>query len=207
VQTWSSCKNLLSSYGEAYYFSAFLDADQAQKEFELLLKHIHWRQERVRVFGKLWPQPRLVAWHGDPSASYRYSGLQLDPSPWTTDLARIRQKVESHCGQSFNSVLLNLYRDQSDSNGWHSDDEPELGDQPFIASLSLGQTRDFQLRLKQDHSAKVKLALESGSLLIMKGQCQKHWQHHLPKRKGPLGPRINLTFRQINLSYRHKSSI
>lgn len=142
-------------------------------------------------------QPRLVAWYGDRHLKYKYSGLELLALEWTSELLSLKHKIENFCLQSFNSVLLNLYRNQNDSNGWHSDDEKELGEDPYIASVSLGQQRDFILKHKNQPELKVKIALQSGSLLIMKGSCQKYWKHTLPKRTGPLGPRINLTYRKI----------
>jgi alkylated DNA repair dioxygenase AlkB len=115
---------------------------------------------------------------------------------WTATLIEIKRQIESVSGEKFNSVLINLYRDGQDSNGWHADDEPELGEAPVIASLSLGATRDFDLRLKQDHTTKARLALQHGSLLIMRGSTQQYWQHQIPKRS-QVGARVNLTFRTV----------
>jgi alkylated DNA repair dioxygenase AlkB len=162
--------------------------------FARLLDETPWRAESVVVYGKRHLQPRLTAWYGE--ASYTYSGLQLDPLPWTALLLVIRAAVESACGQGFNSVLLNRYRDGRDSMGMHSDDEPELGDQPVIASLSFGTTRTFILRHKRNKQT-VRLALEDGSLLLMSGRLQENWVHGINKSVRPLGERLNLTFRYI----------
>ncbi len=167
----------------------------------LLLEQIDWRQERITVYGKSYLQPRLSAWHGD--LGYRYSGIRLEPRPWTPLLQQLRQRVEATTGEDFNSVLLNYYRDQNDAMGMHSDDEPELGPQPAIASLSLGENRDFVLKHRTRKDLKtVKLPLESGSLLLMRGSTQKHWRHGINRLKKPRGPRINLTFRKIQSSAR-----
>jgi alkylated DNA repair dioxygenase AlkB len=162
--------------------------------FERLLHETPWREESVVVYGKRHLQPRLTAWYGD--ASYTYSGLRLEPLPWTALLLEIRAAVESACGQRFNSVLLNRYRNERDSMGMHSDDEPELGNDPVIASLSYGATRTFILRHKRDKRT-VRLPLEDGSLLLMSGQLQRNWLHGINKSTRPLGERLNLTFRYV----------
>jgi alkylated DNA repair dioxygenase AlkB len=152
------------------------------------------------MFGREVTAPRLTAWFGDPHASYVYSGVRHDPVPWTPTLADLRARVERATEHAFNSVLLNFYRDGEDSVSWHSDDEPELGAQPVIASLSLGATRVFQLKHKRRADlARVDIELSHGSLLLMSGNCQSHWKHQIPKRRGRTrpGPRINLTFRRV----------
>ncbi|MFC5510877.1 alpha-ketoglutarate-dependent dioxygenase AlkB family protein [Massilia jejuensis] len=162
--------------------------------FAQLLAQTPWREESVVVYGKRHLQPRLSAWYGD--ASYTYSGLRLAPLPWTALLLEIRAAVETVCGQRFNSVLLNRYRNERDSMGMHSDDEPELGAEPVIASLSYGTTRTFILRHKRNKQT-LRLPLEDGSLLLMSGQLQRHWVHGINKSTRPLGERLNLTFRYI----------
>ena len=161
-----------------------------------LIDATEWRQQPITIYGKSYLQPRLVAWHGD--LSYSYSGLRLDPLPWTARLLRLRQRIETLTGLEFNSVLLNYSRDQNDCMGMHSDDEPELGPQPAIASLSLGDTRDlvFKHRKRKDLRS-FKLSLQSGSLLLMQGPTQQHWRHGINRLKKPRGPRVNLTFRKI----------
>jgi alkylated DNA repair dioxygenase AlkB len=165
---------------------------------ENLLAEIPWRQETIELWGKSHLQPRLSSWHGDSSGHYTYSGIRLQPHPWTPTLCRIRQDVEAACGHAFNSVLLNLYRDEKDSVGWHSDNERELGDTPLIASLSLGETRVFKLRHKTRRTQPpVSIELTDGSLLLMAGHTQRYWRHAVEKERGAKGPRINLTFRTI----------
>lgn len=157
-----------------------------------------WRSETVTLWGKTHVQPRLLAWHGDEGASYVYSGTRHDPLPWTPLLAELRERVQQATGLPFNSVLLNLYRDQRDSMGMHSDDEPELGPEPAIASLSLGEVRSLQFRHKSDKTVKSwSLPLPHGSLLLMKGRTQHCWLHGLSKLARPCGPRVNLTFRYL----------
>jgi alkylated DNA repair dioxygenase AlkB len=163
-----------------------------------LIENTPWRLDHVTVWGKTYPQPRLVAWYGDDALSYSYSGVDLTALPWTPALANIKDKVESLCQSSFNSVLLNYYRDHRDSMGFHSDDEPELGSCPVIASVSFGDVRQFVLKHKTRKDIKnVKLQLPSGSLLLMKGATQANWKHGIPKESKPCGPRVNLTFRRI----------
>jgi alkylated DNA repair dioxygenase AlkB len=159
-----------------------------------LIAETAWRAETVTVFGKRYLQPRLTAWHGD--ARYTYSGLTLDPLPFTPLLLQIRAAVETATGHRFNSVLLNYYRDGGDSMGMHSDDEPELGQEPAIASVSFGATRGFILRHKRSKRT-VRLALDDGSLLFMSGKLQQNWVHGINKSAKPLGGRVNLTFRRI----------
>jgi alkylated DNA repair dioxygenase AlkB len=162
--------------------------------FERLLRETAWRHDTVVVYGKRYLQPRLSAWHGE--ASYTYSGLRLEPLPMTPLLAQLRAAVEDATGRRYNSVLLNYYRDGADSMGMHSDDEPELGPQPAIASLSYGATRSFILRHKRSKRT-VKLELEDGNLLLMAGDMQQNWLHGINKTAKPTGPRLNLTFRYI----------
>jgi len=174
----------------------FLARDTAGSLFATLRETVAWRQDHARMFGKPIRLPRLTAWHGDPGAGYLYSGIANEPLPWTPELARLRELVESAAGARFNSVLLNLYRDGNDSVGWHADDEPELGQNPLIASLSLGHTRTFRFRHNETRRT-ISVVLDSGSLLVMRGSIQHEWQHCLPKTKRAVGPRINLTFRWI----------
>jgi alkylated DNA repair dioxygenase AlkB len=177
----------------------FLLPSAAADLFKELLATIPWRQEPIKLFGKEVMQPRLTAWHGDPTAHYRYSGLSLEPLPWTPALQHLRKEVSTATGADFNSVLLNLYRTGQDSMGWHADNEPELGPEPIIASVSLGATRRFRLRPGADTlpHAPVGLDLPPGSLLLMRGPTQQRWQHALPKTSRPVEARMNLTFRRI----------
>ncbi|WP_322405271.1 alpha-ketoglutarate-dependent dioxygenase AlkB family protein [Massilia luteola] len=160
-----------------------------------LLDETPWRADTVVVYGKRYLQPRLTAWYGE--ASYTYSGLTLQPLPLTPLLAQLRAAVEHVTGQRYNSVLLNYYRDGADSMGMHSDDEPELGPQPVIASLSYGATRTFLLRHRHTNRT-VRLDLTDGSLLLMAGTLQAHWQHGINKTAKLVGPRLNLTFRYVS---------
>lgn len=162
-----------------------------------LLQALPWQVHRVRMFGREFDSPRRSCWIGDESAAYRYSGVLHAPHPWPAALASLRERLAVETGTAFNSVLANLYRDGRDRMGWHSDDEPELGTRPLIASLSLGATRRFLLRRRGDHARRLALDLPSGSLLLMRGQTQAQWQHALPATARPVGPRINLTFRRI----------
>ena len=163
-----------------------------------LIAEIAWRSEEVVMWGRKLHQPRLTAWYGNAGARYAYSGIQLHPLPWMPLLLGIKSRVEDVAGSTFNSVLLNYYRDHHDSIGFHSDDEPELGEQPVIASLSLGEERVFILKHKRLKSVgPVHLRLASGSLLLMKGDTQRCWRHGILKESRSCGPRVNLTFRTI----------
>jgi alkylated DNA repair dioxygenase AlkB len=182
---------------EVYFYPQAFTPAESDGFLAALLGAIAWRQEAITLFGKTHNQPRLMAWHGDPEAIYTYSKLRLAPQPWIPPLLDIRARVEAICDQTFNSVLLNLYRDGTDSMGWHSDDEPELGPNPVIASVSFGQTRRFRMRHRQRQGCTAGLDLTHGSVLVMAGPTQHHWQHHIPKTRRPLQSRINLTFRAI----------
>jgi len=179
---------------------AAFDACAASQLFDELLAGIAWRQEEVLIFGQRRLVPRLVAWHGDATARYTYSGTPHVPLPWTPPLERIRARVRELTGHSFNAVLLNLYRDGRDGMGWHADDEPELGRDPVIASVSLGAVRRFRMRHRRRKDCRLDLSLPDGSLLLMAGATQHHWVHAVPKTAIPVGKRINLTFRQVSLT-------
>ena len=188
-------ENLIPAFGEAYYKSDFLARTDADAYMERLTEEIDWQEAEIRMFGKMVKIPRLQAWHG--TKQYSYSGLMMEPLPLTETLIEIKSKVEELAQASYNSVLLNLYRDGNDSMGWHSDDEPELGRDPNISSVSLGGERLFHLRHKAKAHATIKIPLEHGSFLLMKGELQHHWQHQITKTKRSVTPRINLTFRTI----------
>lgn len=163
-----------------------------------LIDETPWRSETVTVWGKTYQQPRLIAWYGDEGQRYSYSGISLEPLPWTKTLLDIRELVQQLSNERFNSVLLNFYRDHRDGMGFHSDDERELGPTPTIASVSLGATRVFVLKHKFRSDIKpIRLELGTGSVLIMKGQTQRNWKHGIDKQTKPCGPRVNLTFRRI----------
>ena len=158
---------------------------------------VPWEVHRIRLFGREHASPRLSCWIGDPEAVYRYSGTVFQPHPWPPSLDALRHRLQEALGTPFNSVLANRYRDGRDAMGWHSDNEPELGAEPVIASVSLGATRRFVLRHRAQPARKFALELAHGSLLVMRGATQRHWQHALPRTARPVGERINLTFREI----------
>jgi alkylated DNA repair dioxygenase AlkB len=163
-----------------------------------LIRDTPWRQEKISIWGKSHYQPRLIAWYGDVDHRYTYSGIKLEPLPWTQMLIDLRERVEGFAEARFNSVLLNYYRNERDSMGLHSDDEPELGKHPIIASLSLGEERVFIMKHKVRKELKpVRIKLPSGSLLVMKGTTQQFWKHGIDKESRRLGARVNLTFRRI----------
>ncbi len=183
--------------GSLLWSPAALDLQQADCWLAGLHSEIHWQEETLMMFGRPVPVPRRVAWHGDAEARYRYSGVLHQPAPWTAQLTAIRQWLEQVSGGGFNSVLANLYRDGNDAMGWHADDEPELGRQPVIASLSLGATRRMRFRRKDRQGDSFQLDLGHGSLLVMDGDTQQYWQHCITRSRRVTEPRVNLTFRQI----------
>jgi alkylated DNA repair dioxygenase AlkB len=188
-----------------------LDLPDAQIDFEsdwiapaqashlatALRDEIVWETHCIQLFGRSHDAPRLSCWIGDPDAVYVYSRTRFVPRPWTPTLRMLRERLRQALGMDFNSVLANRYRNGRDSMGWHSDDEPELGPQPCIASLSLGAARRFRLRHRRDRTLRHHLDLGPGSLLLMQGETQRFWQHALPRTARDCGERINLTFRRI----------
>jgi len=170
------------------------DADRLLQELQ---SSIDWQQEEILIFGQRRLVPRLVAWHGDPGTAYTYSGTRHEPLPWTPTLALIKSRVESLTGHAFNSVLLNRYRGGRDGMGWHADDEPELGQDPPIASASFGEPRRFLLRHRRQRASRSELLLGHGDLLLMAGPTQHHYVHAVPKTARTVGERINLTFRSV----------
>jgi len=179
------------------HLPGWLSSAEADAWFQALMEATPWEVHRIRLFGRWVDSPRLSCWIGDPDARYRYSGADFQPHPWPQVLVPVRQALEQTSGARFNSVLLNRYRDGQDSMGWHSDDEPELGPSPVIASLSLGAARRFLLRRRDAHARKMEYRLGHGDLLVMAGQTQRFYQHALPKMARVQGERINLTFRGI----------
>ncbi len=183
--------------GNAKLLRGFLAAKEAAALFAQLHEVVPWRHDTIRVYGREHPLPRLQQWFGDPERSYTWSGIEMQPLPWTPVLRVLRDRVADAVGAAFNSVLLNLYRNGHDTVGWHADDEPELGSTPTIASVSLGAERDFALRRKDRAGDSVVVPLPPGSLLVMSGATQANWQHALPRRKRVQRARINLTFRHV----------
>ena len=178
--------------GTIFYEENFYRQDQADALFDQLRAETPWQQER----GRTGPFPRLTAWYADAGLTYSYSGVTHEALAWTETLRGIRRRVEDAARTPFNSLLLNFYRDGQDSIGYHTDAEPELGTNPVIASISLGAVRQFVMK-HIETGEKLKYDLAHGSLLIMGGTCQHHWLHGVPKTKAAVGPRINLTFRNI----------
>lgn len=182
--------------GEFLYLPAFWPAAEADRLLQQLRDLPDWTRHQVRLFGRLLPAPRLSAWYGDPGTSYRYSGVRHQPLPWPPLLLRLREEVSAASGRIFNAVLANRYDCGRDAMGWHSDDEPELGPQPVIASASFGAARRFLLRHRRSGRCEA-ITLAHGSLLLMAGDSQRCWQHAVPRTARPLGLRINLTFRHV----------
>lgn len=185
-------------------YPAWLAPHEADALYADLLKTVAWETHCIKLFGREVASPRLSCWIGDAGAGYTYSRTRFEPRPWPESLASLRGRLEKDCKASFNSVLANFYRDGNDSMGWHSDDEPELGAQPVIASLSLGATRRFRLRrrsprgVRARHDDGLSLPLPHGSLMCMAGDTQRLYRHAIPKTRAATGGRINLTFRRID---------
>ena len=182
--------------GAFLHVQEFITKQESDIYFTVLKDEIAWQQEKMKMYGKELPFPRLTAWYGDAGRTYSFSGLTLKPKPWTDSLRELKNRVEVKTDATFNSVLLNRYRDGNDSISWHQDDEKDLGKDPVIASLNFGATRRFQLRHLQSKE-KINVDLTHGSLFVMLGKLNHHWQHQIPKTKKSVGERINLTFRHI----------
>ncbi len=184
--------------GSLHLWPRFLDSESADTLLNNLLHKVAWEQSRIVIGGRQHLIPRMNAWFGDANAHYGYSGARLTRQDWFPELALVRENICKLTGLTFNSALLNLYRDGRDSVAWHSDDEPELGADPLIASLSLGATRRFDLRTKTTVGRRqIQIPLIHGSLLLMGAGTQCVWQHRIAKTTGAVGPRVNLTLRNI----------
>ncbi len=182
---------------EIEYYPNFFGGVLATELFQKLIEETPWQQDRITLFGKTHAQPRLTALFGNEGKTYRYSNVVMYPHAWSPVLTDIKTKIEEVCSEHFTTVLLNYYRDGKDSNGWHADNERELGRNPIIASVSFGAERNFHLQHNTIKDQKLKIKLEHGSLLVMKGATQHFWKHQIPKTALPVGARINLTFRII----------
>jgi len=193
----SDNENLLPFDGEVTYTSCLFSHEQSRELLTALLNEIDWQQDEVRMFGKTIITKRKVAWYGDKPYEYIYSNTRKVALAWTDHLQEIKQAVEAETGISFNSCLLNLYHDGTEGMGWHADDEKPLGEEPIIASISLGAPRKFAFKHKSTKQS-VSVVLENGSLLLMQGKTQAHWLHALPKMAIVKGMRVNLTFRKIS---------
>ena len=189
--------NILPYDGIVQDYGLVLSAEQSARYLQYFLQHLAWQADEGMLFGQYYRTQRQVAWYGDEQYQYRYSGALKQAHVWQPALWRLKQQVEQWVGHPFNSCLANLYQDGTQGLGWHSDDEPNLGKNTVIASLSFGATRKFSFKHK--HTAnKVDLLLQSGQLLVMRGQTQQHWKHALIKSSKILQPRINLTFRYFH---------
>lgn len=189
--------NLNLKDAEVTYYPNFFNINKADNYLKNLLDYINWKQDTITVYGKAYLQPRLTAFFANNEHTYKYSNIVMQPNVFENDLLEIKNKIETELKIIFTSCLANLYRDGNDSNGWHSDNEKELGKNPIIASVSLGAERVFHLKNKTNKTLKTKLTLQHGSLLLMQGTTQTNWLHQIPKTKKNIGKRINLTFRII----------
>ena len=179
------------------YYPNFLSKEKADDFFKLLNEKTPWQQDTITVYGKNHLQPRLTALYGNEGKPYKYSNIIMNPHPWNATLIHLKELVEEKAKHKFTTVLLNLYRNERDSNGWHADNEKELGRNPIIASISLGEERTFQLKHNTIKEAKQHIILKHGSLILMKEGSQIHYKHQIPKTTSSKNPRINLTFRTI----------
>lgn len=188
---------LLGDGSSALYWADAFDETDADRLLAAILAGTAWRHEEITVVGRRVMQPRLSAWQGDPGTEYTYSGLTLVPAPWSDAVLEVRAVVEELAATTFDSVLLNLYRDGRDSMGWHADDERALGEGPVIASVSFGGVRRFVLRRRDDQSERVEVEPAHGSVIVMAGRTQHEWVHSVPKTARPVDARVNLTFRRL----------
>ena len=182
---------------EFIYYPNFFSKEKADLFFENLLNETPWQHDEITIFGKKILQPRLTSLYGNDGKSYGYSNIVMHPHPFNNTLTFIKNEIENTINEHFTTVLLNLYRNEKDSNGWHADNEKELGRDPVIASLSLGEERVFQIKHNTNKEIKQSIILQHGSLLVMKDGAQIHYKHQIPKASKSKKPRINLTFRKI----------
>ncbi|MBC7000422.1 alpha-ketoglutarate-dependent dioxygenase AlkB [Cytophaga sp. FL35] len=179
------------------YYPRFLGKGEADTLFHVLRKNVPWQQDSIKIFGRDYLQPRLTALYANNEKPYSYSNITMHPKKFIPELLELKHRIEQKCKTEFTTCLLNLYRNGKDSNGWHADNEKELGKEPIIASVSLGAERFFHLKHRKIKNERHKLLLEHGSLLVMSGQTQHKWLHQVPKTSREIGERINLTFRYI----------
>lgn len=199
MQNYGDHVNLLPHPAEVLFYPGFFTAEESDAYLKYLLDDIPWIQEPITMFGRKIMQPRLTAFFGNQGMRYAYSGLSMQAEEWTSPLLQIKARAEEKCGTVFNVCLLNCYRDGRDYMGWHRDNERSLGQFPVIASLSFGAERIFQFRNYADKIPVISLEMDHGSMIVMKGQTQKYWEHRLVKTTLPVGPRINLTFRFVHV--------
>lgn len=193
-----TCHQLDLIDAEVTLYPYFLNIDEADEYLRELLSQVSWSEQTINVYGKVHKVPRLSAWYADDNKSYEYSGIRSSGLAWIDVLSDLKNKIQIRSEASFNSVLVNRYRNGNDSVGWHADDEPELGTEPVIASLSLGEERVFQMKHRNDKTLKKSITLPHGSLLLMRGKTQEHWLHQIAKSSRDMSDRINLTFRTVN---------
>ena len=179
------------------FYPNFFSKEEADLLLEKIVHETPWQHDEITIFGKKIFQPRLTCLFGNEGKPYSYSGITMHPNPWNHTIMHIKNEVEKSINQNFTTVLANLYRNEKDSNGWHADNERELGRNPIIASVSFGEERKFQLKHVSDNNIKLSLNLNHGSLLLMKEGSQIHYKHQIPKATQPKNNRINLTFRTI----------
>ena len=191
-------KNWLPYDGTVNYYGKLLPHQEANKYLETLLQSIEWRNDEAVIFGKKIITKRKVAWYGEKPFAYTYSNSTKHALPWTKELLELKTIIEKETGETFNSCLLNLYHNGEEGMAWHSDGERDLKQDGAIGSLSFGAERKFAFKHKQTKE-KVELVLEHGSLLVMKDTTQTHWLHRLPPSKKITTPRVNLTFRTIDV--------
>ncbi len=183
--------------GQVFYYPNFFETSIEQNIIQSLTENVAWKQEQIRMFGKMLDMPRLTAWYGEEDKVYQYSGLQNIPLPWTDQMLQLKNKIENKTETAYNAALFNYYRNGNDSMGWHSDNEKELGQNPTIASVSFGATRTFQFKHRTEKTPNISIELEHNSLLFMTKETQHHWLHQIPKTKKNVAARINITFRWI----------
>lgn len=189
---------ILPFNGDAVLYNSFFNTQESSCFLKSLTQEITWKQEPIKLFGKLIMQPRLTAWYGNQEKPYSYSGITMRATPFNDSLLQIKEPIQKLANCAFSSALLNYYRNGQDSMGWHRDNEKELGPEPIIASVSFGATRSFQFRNYENKKLVKSVELTNGSLLLMRGVTNHFWEHRIAKTTKPVGARINITFRIIH---------
>lgn len=189
-------ETIIRDHGEVFLLKDWLNKNEAALLYRELIENLNWSQDVAYIAGRKVNLPRLTFWSGQAGLVYKYSGITNISRGWHPALKELAERISHETGEVFNSVLCNYYRTGKDYIGWHSDNERELGDNPMIATVSLGESRRFLLKNKES-GVKKEALLEEGSLLLMQGELQKNWLHSIAKTEKNIQGRISLTFRKI----------
>jgi alkylated DNA repair dioxygenase AlkB len=161
--------------------------------FETLLTEVDWRAERRPMYDGVVDVPRLLRWYG--------RGETLPHPILTQARDQLSAHYEPELGEGFVTAGMCLYRDGRDSVAWHGD---TLGrsarHDTMVAIVSFGSPRNLMLRPRAGGAETLRFPLGHGDLIVMGGSCQRTWEHAIPKTAKPVGPRVSVQFRPINVA-------